>query len=106
MKKIKIYRYNRGQEIVYDLSPPEGEYDLLYKLIADDDCLLTNGTLYVKMIQIPQRLADLWTEVSITGEPVEDEEVAELKEIVKQQTEEIAKLTSLLTQVIKDNYSV
>jgi hypothetical protein len=106
MKKITMYKYYRGSDIVYDLVPPEGDYETVCKLIASDNCVLTNGSLYVKLIQVPQRLADLWTEVGLDGEPAQNEEVEELKEIVKSQTEEIAKLTSLLTQVIRDNYSV
>lgn len=77
MKKVTLYRYEReAGKITVSTSKPDCEYTEIFRLIADDGKVLTNGndTVYC----MDTELIDGWSEV----EEVTDEEYAEAGKIL------------------------
>lgn len=73
MQKITIYRYVRADGGV-TVSPvkPDGEYTELFRLVADEGMVLTDGEQYVSCVDTDA--PDIWTEVA---EPEPTDEATE-----------------------------
>lgn len=74
MQKIPLYRYNR-QDGGVTVSPvkPICEYEELFRLVADDGMVLTDGTNVTPCIDTTE--PDTWQEVEYTEAVNEIEEV-------------------------------
>ena len=66
MQAISVYRYTRKDGGV-SVSPvkPEGEYTELYRLVADEGMVLTDGVNYAACTDTAR--PELWYEVPDTG---------------------------------------
>lgn len=76
MQKITLYRYTRPEGGV-TVSPvkPEGEYTELYRLIADEGMVLTDGTNITACTDTDT--PDVWSEIPAPEEPESTEATEE-----------------------------
>lgn len=74
MQTIPVYRYTRADGGV-SVSPvkPEGEYTELYRLVADEGMVLTDGENYAACTDTAK--PELWYEVADTGAEDETEDM-------------------------------
>ena len=83
MQKITMYRYERPDGGV-SVSPtlPEGveEYDIRYRLIADDGKALTDGEIVAECVDTAT--PDEWTEIDAPAEEDEEAQYAEAGKIL------------------------
>ena len=68
MQTIKLYRYNRPNGGV-TVSPvmPDCEYTEMFRLVADEGFVLTNGEIYTSCVDTDE--LNKWTEVLETHSP-------------------------------------
>lgn len=70
MQKITLYRYNReGGGVTVSPVKPDCEYETLYRLVADEGMVLTDGTNITTCTDT--RNPDVWFEVADTENPNE-----------------------------------
>ena len=70
-----LYRYEREPEkITVSTEKPDGEYTEIYRLIADEGKILTNGETEACCVDVES--SDGWTEVEAPEEPEMDENEA------------------------------
>lgn len=74
MQTIPVYRYTRADGGV-SVSPvrPEGEYTELYRLVADEGMVLTDGVNYAACTDTAK--PELWYEVVDPGDEDETEDM-------------------------------
>lgn len=83
MQAVILYRYARadGGITASPVAPTDGiAYDILYRLIADDGKVLTNGTSTTACVDSAS--PDGWSEIDDPGETGETEEKAEAFDIL------------------------
>lgn len=69
MTKKNLYRYVGRNGIITSLVHLEDvHFYPMYRLIADSNKILTNGTIYVKSIDIFADEIDQWTEIDDEGQ--------------------------------------
>ena len=71
MQTINLYRYNRPDGgVTVSTQKPECEYTELYRLIADEGMILTDGTIKTSCVDTTD--ASIWTEIkdTKTDEPI------------------------------------
>lgn len=72
MKKLNRYRYLGKNGIITTSVLLEGNEPIyMYRLIADDNKILTNGTRYTSQVEIFAEELEAWTEVDIEEKAVE-----------------------------------
>ena len=83
MQKITMYRYERPDGGV-TISPtlPEGvvDYDIRYRLIADDGKAMTDGEIVAECVDTAT--PDEWTEIDAPADEDEDKQYAEAGKIL------------------------
>lgn len=76
MKIITLYRYNReGGGVTVSPEKPDVEYQELFRLIADEKKLLTNGNIKTTCIDV--ETTEGWWEIDAPIEPEEHIDEAE-----------------------------
>lgn len=74
MQKITLYRYTRpGGGVTVSPVKPDGEYTMLYRLIADEGRTLTDGENYTECVDTDN--PDAWEEVD---EEIDDSEALDI----------------------------
>jgi hypothetical protein len=71
MKTINLYRYNRPDGgVTVSTQMPDGEYIKLYRLIADEDMILTDGNTKTSCVDTSD--ISVWIEIedTKTDEPI------------------------------------
>jgi hypothetical protein len=78
MQKVDLYRYeDNGTVIITPNARAETDTPSRMRLIADENCTLTNGTTETPAVDIMLDEVDLWTEVEVTTETPTEIEAAE-----------------------------
>ena len=78
MQKINLYRYKGEGGTVDTLVKLPMEYEEMYRLVADEGKVLTNGDVITTVIDIPVADLEKWSEIIA---PVEEiEEIEEIEE--------------------------
>lgn len=82
MQTITLYRYTRpnGGITTSPVMPDGVDYDLRYRLIADERKALTDGTTVTTCTDVSS--PDGWTEIDDPGEMTETEEKAKAYDIL------------------------
>ena len=71
MQNIPLYRYKRENGKITDsIIKPNTDYTELYRLIADEGHILTDGENFTPCIDTDE--PEKWTEVEFTPEPLEE----------------------------------
>jgi hypothetical protein len=72
MQIINLYKYERADGgTTVSPNKPEGEYTEMYRLIADEGKVLTNGEIITPCIDVES--VDGWQEIDAPDEPTETE---------------------------------
>lgn len=82
MQKINLYRYTQNNVVI--ITPNKrNETDIpsRLRLVAEEGCILTNGTTETPVVDITLDEIDLWQEVGGVTEAIETDYINALKDL-------------------------
>lgn len=82
MQKVDLYLYNDNGVVTITPTPrTETDTPSLLRLVADEGCILTNGTSETPVVDITLDEVDLWQEVGGVNEATETDYINALEDL-------------------------
>lgn len=82
MQKVDLYRYEEnGKVTVTPNARAETDTPSRMRLIADENCVLTDGTTETIAVDVMLDEVDLWTEINAENEATEADYISALEDL-------------------------